>query len=126
MSIKKQVLLALETTEEKILDAIHILEDFLIIYVMRSDKRNVERSNDEIDKIIEATDKETAAVKTFLSFLSRKPASKDFLQAKTGPDQRDWKLEEVEKNISKKGGEISAPSLRGIWPFNLSADEQET
>ena len=51
------------------------------------DKKNVDRSNDEIDKIIEATDhKEIAAVKDFLSFLSRKPSSKEFLQPKRGPD----------------------------------------
>ena len=37
-------------------------------------KKNVERSNDEIDKIIEATDKEISSVKDFLSS-SRKPSS---------------------------------------------------
>ena len=38
-------------------------------------KKNVERSNDEIDKIIEATDKEISSVKDFLSSSSRKPSS---------------------------------------------------
>lgn len=78
------------------------------------DKKNVDRSNDEIEKIIEATDKEIAAVKDFLSFLSRKSSSKEFLQAKSGPDQRHWKLEEVEESIPKKGDEIPLP-----LPFRL-------
>ena len=101
-----------------------ILEDLIIIYVKRGDKKNVDRSNDEIEKIIEATDKEIAAVKDFLSFLSRKPSSKEFLQAKRGPDQRDWKLEEVEEIIPKKGDEIPAPSPHPSRPFNLSADKK--
>ena len=65
---KEAILLALETVEEKRLDAIQILEDLIIIYVKRGDKKNVDRSNDEIDKIIEATDKEITAFKDFLSF----------------------------------------------------------
>ena len=39
----------------------------------QNDKKNVERSNDEIDKIIEATDKKIAFVKDFFSSSSRKP-----------------------------------------------------
>ena len=124
MSEEDAILLAFETVEEKRLDGIQILEDLIIIYVKRGDKKNVDRSNDVIEKIIEATDKEIAGVKDFLSFLSIKPSSKEFLKAKRGPDQRDWKLEEVEEIIPKKGDEIPAPSPHPSRPFNLSADKK--
>ena len=38
--------------------------------------------------------------------------------------QRDWKHEEVDENISKKGDEISAPSSHLGRPFNISADKK--
>ena len=72
---REAILTALENVEEKKLDAIQILEDLIVIYKRTNDKKNVERSNDEIDKIIEATDKEIASVKDFLSSSSRKPSS---------------------------------------------------
>ena len=62
---------ALENVEEKILeDLIHE-----VIYERANDKKNVERSNDEIDKIIDATDKEIPSVKDFLACSSRKSSS---------------------------------------------------
>jgi len=57
---REAILTALENVEEKKLDAIQILEDLIVIYERTNDKKNVERSNDEIDKIIKATDKEIA------------------------------------------------------------------
>ena len=58
------------------MDAVQILEDLIVIYERVNDKKNVERSNEEIDKIIEATDKEISSVKDFLSSSSsRKPSS---------------------------------------------------
>ena len=39
---KEAIVLALETVEEKRLDAIQILEDLIIIYVKRGDKKNVD------------------------------------------------------------------------------------
>ena len=52
---------ALENVEEKILeDLIHV-----VIYERANDKKNVERSNDEIDRIIDATDKEIPSSKRF-------------------------------------------------------------
>ena len=91
----------------------------------RGDKKNVDRSKDEIEKIIEATDKEIAAVKDFLFFLYRKSSSKEFLQAKSGPDQRDWKLEEVEESIRKKGDEIPLPlPLRPLTAFQFICGQE--
>ena len=57
------------------MDAVQILEDLIVIYERVNDKKNVERSNEEIDEIIEATDKEIASVKDLLSSSSRKPSS---------------------------------------------------
>ena len=57
------------------MDAVQILEDLIVIYKGANDKKKVKRSNEEINKIIEATDKEIALVKDFLSSPSRKPSS---------------------------------------------------
>ena len=70
---REAILIALENVEEKKMDAVQILEDLIVIYEGTNDKKNVERSNEEIDKIIEATDKEIALVKDFLSSPSQKP-----------------------------------------------------
>ena len=72
---REAILIALENVEEKKMDAVQILEDLIVIYERVNDKKNVERSNEEIDKIIEATDKEIASVKDFLSSSSQKPSS---------------------------------------------------
>ena len=45
------------------MDAIQILEDLIVICERTIDKKNVKRSNDEIDKIIETKDKEIAPLK---------------------------------------------------------------
>ena len=62
------------------MDAVQILQDLIVIYGGANDKKNIKRSNEEADKIIEATDKEIALVKDFLSSSSWKPSS-------TGPDR---------------------------------------
>ena len=54
---REAILTALENVEEKKLDAIQLLEDLIVIYERTNYKKNVERSNDEIDKIIDATKK---------------------------------------------------------------------
>ena len=51
-----------------------MLDDLIVIYERKNDRKNVKRSNDEIDKMIEATDKNIASVKDFLSS-SRKQSS---------------------------------------------------
>ena len=60
---RAMVLLALETFIEERLDVI-------LFYVKQGDKKNVDRSNEEIDKIMEFMDKEIGTVKDFLSSLS--------------------------------------------------------
>ena len=57
------------------MDTIQLLEDLIVIYERANDKKNVERSNDEIDKVIDATDNEISSVKDFLTCSSRKPSS---------------------------------------------------
>ena len=75
----------------------------------------MDRSKDEIIKLIEPTDKETAADEDILSFLSRKPSSKyHFLRAESGSDQRDWKFEEAEEHISKNIDENYLEELKKI------------
>ena len=69
------ILAALEETEEKKMETIQIGEDLVVLYEKKGDKRNVERSEDEIDKVIEDTDKQVANVKDFLSsFLQKTPS----------------------------------------------------
>ena len=72
---REAILTALENVEEKKMDTIQLLEDLIVIYERANDKKNVERSNDEIDKTIEAMDKEISSVKVFLACSSRKPSS---------------------------------------------------
>ena len=48
------------------------MEDLITIDDRANHKKHMERSNEEIDKIIESTDKEIATVKDFLSPFSRK------------------------------------------------------
>ena len=72
---REAILTALENVEEKKLDTIQLLEDLIVISERANDKKNVERWNDEIYKIIDATDKEISSVKEFLAFSSRKPSS---------------------------------------------------
>lgn len=47
----------------------------IVIYERVNDKKNVERSNDEIDKIIKVIDKEIVLVKDFFFFFFRKLSS---------------------------------------------------
>ena len=57
------------------METIQIVEDLVVLYEKKGDKRNVERSEDEIDKVIEDTDKQVADVKDFLSsFLQKIPS----------------------------------------------------
>lgn len=44
----------------------------IVDYKGQNDKKNIEGSNDEINKIIKATDKEIASAKDFLSSSSQK------------------------------------------------------
>ena len=69
------ILTALEEREEKKMETIQIVEDLVVLYEKKVDKRNVECSKDEIDKVIEDTDKQVANVKDFLSsFLQKTPS----------------------------------------------------
>ena len=72
---REATLIALENVEEKKMDAVQILKDLIVICKKVNYKKNVERSNEEIDKIIKATDKEIASVKDFVSSSSQKPSS---------------------------------------------------
>lgn len=54
------------------MDVIQILEDLITIYDRVNNKK---RSNDEINMIIKATNKEIATVKEFLLSFSWKPSS---------------------------------------------------
>ena len=45
------ILTAVEETEEKKMETIQIVEDLVVLHKKKSDKRNVERSEDEIDKV---------------------------------------------------------------------------
>ena len=52
------ILTALEDTEEKRkMETIQIVEDLVVLHETKGDKRNVERSEDEIDKEVEDADK---------------------------------------------------------------------
>ena len=42
----------------------------ILIYIKQGDKKNVDRSNEEIDKVMEFMDKEIGTVEDFLSSLS--------------------------------------------------------
>lgn len=120
---RKAILTALENVEEKKLDAIQVLEDLIVIYERANDKKNVERSNDEIDKIIEATDKEIASVKDFLSSSSREPSS-------TIPDKhveaKQQELPPLEYNLPPKNPEATPKPFfsESKQPPSSSADRK--
>ena len=103
--------------------AIQILEDLIVIYERTNDKKNVERSNDEIDKIIEATDKEIAPVKDFLSSSSQKPSS-------PVPDKhveaKQQELPQLEHNLPPKspGAPLKPFFSQSKQPPSLSADRK--
>ena len=102
---RKAILTTLENMEEKKLDAIQILEDLIVIYERANDKKNIERSNDEIEKIIDATDKEISSVKDFLASYSQKPLS-------TVPDKhvqaKQQELPPLDNNLPPKNPEAAS------------------
>ena len=53
MIVRYAILTALEETEEKKMETTQIVGDFVVLYEKKSDKRNVERSEDKINKVIE-------------------------------------------------------------------------
>ena len=67
---RAMVLLALETFKEGKIGCDRDFSELILIYVKQGDKKNVDRSNEEIDKIMEFVDKEIGTVKDFLSSLS--------------------------------------------------------
>ena len=102
---REAILTALENVEEKKLDTIQFLEDLIDIYERTNDKKNVERSNDKIDKIIDAKDKEISSVKDFLACSSRKPSL-------TVPDKHvQAKQEELHCNLLPEDPEATPKSF---------------
>ena len=67
---RAMVLLALETFYRGKIGCDRDFSELILIYVKQGDKKNVDRSNEEIDKIMEFMDKEIGTVKDFLSSLS--------------------------------------------------------
>ena len=68
--------------------------ELILIYVKQDDKKNVDRSNEEIDKIMEFMDKEIGTVKDFLSSLSWTSPLKVFSQGKSGSSECNLQLKE--------------------------------
>ena len=103
------------------MDAVQILEDVIVIFQRANNKKNVERSNEEINKIIEGTNKEIASVKVFLSSSSRKPSS-------TVPDKHveAKQLPPLDDNLLLKNPEATPkPSFSQLkQPTSSSADRK--
>ena len=68
--------------------------ELILIYVKQDDKKNVDRSNEEIDKIMEFMDKEIGTVKDFLSSLSWTSPLEVFSQGKSGSSECNLQLKE--------------------------------
>ena len=121
---REAILSALKNVEEKKMDTIQLLEGLIVIYERANDKKNVERSNDEIDKIIDATDKEFSSVKEFLACSSKKPSS-------AGPDKHvQAKQQElspyVDYNLPPKNPEATPKSFfsQSKQPASASTDRK--
>ena len=69
------ILKAHEDTEEKKMETIQTVEDLVVLYEKKGDKRNVKCSKDEIDKVIDDTDKQVANMTDFLSSFLQKTLS---------------------------------------------------
>ena len=116
------------------MDAVQILEYLIVIYDKANDTKNVERSNDEIDKISGTSDKEIATVKGFLSSFYRKPSSQ--VSASSNSVAPDLHVEPKQKEREerapleydspqpKKSEETPMPSSQPSQPLSSSADRK--
>ena len=69
------ILTALEETGEKRLEVAKVLEDLIVLYRSKGDRKSVKRADAELYKVMDDTDTEIATVREFLSSFTSRASS---------------------------------------------------